>query len=245
MFFNTNAAALALSLLCIADSVLAIGPSAVNLRTAGTFAILAESGISTVPPSSITGNIGVSPISSSGLTGFSQTLDSSGTFSTSTQVVGKLFAASYVSPTPSQLTIAIGDLVTAFNDANGRVNPGFLNLGAGGLGGLTLTPGLYKWTTSVSAATSFTISGGPTDTWIFQVAGTFVLATGARVTLTGGALASNIVWVVAGGVTLRTGSHLEGVVLGKTAITVQTGTTVNGRLLAQTNVALQVATVVS
>jgi len=245
MLFKTNTAALAFSLLCIADSALALlGPPAVNLRTAGNYAILAKSGISTVPPSSITGNIGVSPISAIGLTGFSQTLDSSGTFSTSTQVIGKLFAASYTSPTPSQLNTAIADLNTAFADANGRVNPGFLNLGAGAIGGRILTPGLYKWTTSVSAATSFTLIGLPTDTWIFQIAGNFALANGARATLVGG-LASKIVWVVSGTVTLGTTSHLEGVVLGKTSITAQTGSTVNGRLLAQTNVALQKATVVS
>ncbi|KDR71849.1 hypothetical protein GALMADRAFT_1344783 [Galerina marginata CBS 339.88] len=244
MLFNNNIVALAISLLCIADDALAIGPAAVNLRTAGNFAILAESGISTVPPSAITGNIGVSPTSATGLTGFSQTLDSTGTFSTSPQVVGKLFAASYTSPTPSQLTIAVADLNTAFTDANGRLSPGFSNLSNGNIGGLILAPGLYKWTSSVNAASSFTISGSPVDTWIFQISGTFGLAAGVRVTLLGGALASNIVWAVSSSVTLGAGSHLEGVVLGKTAITVQTGTSVNGRLLGQTNVALQVATVV-
>ncbi|KDR71844.1 hypothetical protein GALMADRAFT_782411 [Galerina marginata CBS 339.88] len=244
MLFNTNIGALVIGFLCISDSALAIGPVAVNLGTAGNFAILAKTGVSTVPPSSITGNIGVSPISSTALTGFSLTLDSSGTFSTSKQVTGKLFAASYTSPTPSQLTTAISDMQTAFTDATGRVNPNFVNLATGNIGGLILAPGLYKWSSSVNAATGFTISGSSTDTWIFQIAGTLGLATGARVTLLGGALASHIVWVVSGAVTLHTGSHLEGVVLGQTSITVQTGTTVNGKLLAQTNVALQVATVV-
>jgi len=244
MLSYINITALGLVLLAIANSTLAIGPTAVNLRTAGNFAVLAESGVSTVPPSAITGNVGVSPISSSGLTGFSLTLDKSGTFSTSKQVTGELFAASYTSPTPSQLTTAISDMQTAFNDATGRVNPNFLNLLGGGLGGLILTPGLYTWSTSVNAATSFVISGGSTDTWIFQVAGTLAFTTGAQVILSGGALASNIVWVVSGAVTLGVGSHLEGVVLGKKSITVDTGTSVNGRLLAQTNVALQVATIV-
>ncbi|KAJ7434549.1 hypothetical protein FB451DRAFT_1311296 [Mycena latifolia] len=62
-------------------------------------------------------------------------------------------------------------------------------------------------------------------------------------TLAGGALASNIVWVVTGSVTAGAGAHLEGVILGKTSITLQTGTTANSRLLAQTFVALQKATV--
>jgi hypothetical protein len=242
MFFNI--ASLALGLLSIANNAVALGPAAVNLKTAGGFAILAKTGISTVSPSAITGNIGVSPIAAVALTGFSLTLDSSGTFATSKQVTGEVFAASYTSPTPSQLTTAVSDMQTAFTDATGRVNPNFNNLASGSLGGLTLAPGLYKWSTSVTAATGFTISGGSTDTWIFQIAGTFSLATGVKVTLAGGALASNIVWVVSSATTLGVGSHLEGVVLGQTSVTVQTGASVNGRLLAQTDVALQVATIV-
>ncbi|KAJ7167428.1 antifreeze protein [Mycena crocata] len=224
-------------------SVIAIGPAAVNLRTAANYAILAQSGVSTVPPSVITGSVAVSPIAANALTGFSLTLDSTRQFSTSGQVVGKLFAASYAAPTPSTLTVAIGDMITAFNDATGRVNPNFINLGSGGIGGLILVPGLYKWSTAVSISTDVTIAGSATDTWIFQVAGTLTVATGKKVILVGGALAKNIVWVVAGGVTAAAGSHLEGVVLGKTAITLQTGATANSRLLSQTFVALQKATV--
>ncbi|KAF9550600.1 antifreeze protein [Agrocybe pediades] len=239
-----NIVYIALGLLSV-DSAFATGPSAVNLGTAAGFTILAETGISTVPPSAITGNIGVSPIAAIALTGFSLTADPSGTFSTSNQVVGKVFAASYTSPTPSQLTTAVSDMSTAFTDATGRVNPNFTNLNDGEIGLLTLTPGLYKWTGGVTAATGFTISGLVTDTWIFQIAGTLTLSAAAQATLSGGALAKNIIWVVSGSVDLGAGSHLEGVVLAKTAITAQTGTSVNGRLLSQTNVALQVATIVA
>ncbi|KDR71837.1 hypothetical protein GALMADRAFT_159231 [Galerina marginata CBS 339.88] len=244
MLSTSKLIALATSLFCFVGSTTAIGPAAVNLRTAGNFAVLAETGISTVPPSSITGNIGVSPIAAIGLTGFSQTLDSSGTFSTSLQVVGKLFAASYISPTPSQLTTAISDMRTAFTDASGRVSPGFINLASGNISGLVLAPGLYKWSSGVNALTGFTIKGASTDTWIFQISGTLGLANGVRATLLGGALASNIVWVVSGAVTLQPASHLEGVVLGQTAATLQTGTSVNGRILVQTGAVLQVATIV-
>ena len=55
------------------------------------------------------------------------------------------------------------DVNTAYLDASGRANPDFLNLGAGAIGGLTLAPGLYKWTTSVSASADVTISGLSTD----------------------------------------------------------------------------------
>jgi hypothetical protein len=80
--------------------------------------------------------------------------------------------------------------------------------------------------------------------WIFQISDTFGLATGVQTTLIGGALASNIVWVVSKSVTLGANSLLEGVVLGQTSITAETGSSVNGRLLAQTNVALQSVSVV-
>ncbi|KAJ7663050.1 antifreeze protein [Mycena rosella] len=232
-----------ISFLAALGSVVAVGPAAVNLRTAANYAILSKTGVSTVPPSIITGSVAVSPIAAVALTGFSLTLDSTGQFSTSGQVVGKLFAASYAVPTPTTLTTAIGDMGTAFTDATGRVNPDFSNLASGAIGGLILAPGLYKWTSGVSIGSDVTIAGGATDTWIFQVSGTLTIAAAKKMVLAGGALATNIVWVVAGAVTAGAGSHIEGVILGKTSITLQTGTTANSRLLSQTFVALQKATV--
>ncbi|KAJ7199767.1 antifreeze protein [Mycena pura] len=228
------------------SSVAALGPAAVNLRTAANYAILAKSGVTSVPLSVIIWrNVGVSPISSTGLIGFSVTIDSTGQFSTSAQVVGHLFAASYAPPTPSTLTVAIGDLGTAITDATGRVNPNFTNLASGTIGGLILAPGLYNWASGVSVGSDVTILGTATDTWIFQISGTLSVAAGRKVVLAGGALASNIVWVVSGSVTVGNDSHLEGVVLGKTSISLLAGATANSRLLAQTNVMLQQATVVS
>ncbi|KAJ7785235.1 antifreeze protein [Mycena maculata] len=223
-------------------NVVALGPAAVNLRTAGNFAILAKTGVSTVPPSVITGNVGVSPIAAIALTGFSLTLASNGESATSNQVIGELFAASYVAPTPATLSTAIADMGTAFTDATGRVNPNFMNLGSGAIGGLVLAPGLYKWTGAVSISSEVFIVGLPTDTFIFQIAGGLSIAAAQQVTLVG-ALASNIVWVVSGAVTVGAGAQFEGVILGKTSITLVTGASANGRLLAQTDVALQQAIV--
>ncbi|KAJ7701089.1 hypothetical protein B0H17DRAFT_1327687 [Mycena rosella] len=227
-----------ISILAALGSVVAFGPLPVNLGTAGHYAILSKSGVSTVPPSAITGNVGVSPISATGLTGFSLTLDPTGQFSTSGQVVGELFAASYNAPTPTILALAINDTIKAYNDASGRLNPTFNNLASGAIGGLVLGPGLYKWTSGVSISSDVTIAGSILDTWIFQISGTLTIAGAKKMVLSGGALASNIVWVVAGSVTAGAGSHLEGVILGKTSITLQTGATANSRLLAQTFVAL-------
>jgi hypothetical protein len=212
--------------------------AAVDLGSSGDFVILAKSGISTVPRSAITGNIGVSPIARGGLTGFSETMDRSNTFSRSTQVTGKLYAADYASPTPSNLRTAVLAMQAAYTDAAGRA-PGHTELGAGNIGGMTLLPGVYKWSTSVSIPTNVTLKGGPRDVWIFQIGGGIQQASATRVILSGGALAQNIFWQASGVVAIGTTAHMEGIVLGQTAITLATGATVNGRLLAQTAVTLQ------
>src|SRR5882672_4681065 len=91
----------------------------VNLGAAGSYAILAKSGISTVPTSAITGNLGVSPAPASYITGFSLTADATNVFATAPQVTGKVYASDYSVPTPSNLTTAVGDMERAFTDAAG------------------------------------------------------------------------------------------------------------------------------
>lgn len=224
-------------------STVALGPAPVSLGGAGNFVILAKSGIDTVPSSAITGNIGVSPIDSTALTGFSLAMDSSGTFSTSSQLVGKAFAPDYMSPTPSNLTVSVGDMEAAFTNAAGRPIPDFTELGDGDISGLTLVPGLYKWGTGVLISTDVTLAGGSHDVWIFQISGGITQASGARVLLSGGAVPKNIFWQTFGAVAIDTSAHLEGIVLSQTEITLATGATVNGRLLSQTAVTLDAATV--
>jgi hypothetical protein len=215
----------------------------VDLGMAGDFAILAKSGISTVPTSAVTGDIGVSPAAASFITGFSLTADASNEFATSTQVTGKVYAADFTPPTPSNITTAVSDMELAFTDAAGRA-PDVTELDAGSIGGKTLTPGVYKWGTSLLIATDVTLAGGANDVWIFQVSQDLTLSSGAKVRLSGGALPENIVWQVAGLVELGTTAHLEGVVLTQTSVTLRTGATVNGRLLAQTAVDIDSSTVV-
>ena len=140
---------------------------------------------------------------------------------------------------PVFLTSVVRDMESAYDDAAGRVAPDFTELGAGEVGGLTLVPGLYKWATGVSIATDVTLTGGPDDVWIFQVAGPLQQSGATRVTLAGGARPKNVFWQVAGAVTIGSTAHFEGVVLGKTMIAVNTGASVNGRLLAQTAITLQ------
>ena len=214
----------------------ASGLSAVDLGAAGNYVILAKTAINNNPKSSITGDIALSPAATSYVTGFALT-NATG-YATSTQVTGKIFAADMASPTPVNLTTSVENMITAYNDAAGRPSPDFLELGTGNIGGLTLSPGLYKWTTTVTMPTDVVISGGANDVWIFQVSGDLTMASGVNITLAGGAQAKNIFWQVAGAATIGTTAHFEGVILSMTGITLQTGASISGRALAQTAVIL-------
>lgn len=244
---------LSLFLLVIIAAVLSLttafaaGPIAttpVNLGTAGDYAILAKTGISTVPDSVIVGDIGVSPIAATAITGFGLTADATNVFSTSPQLTGKAYAADYASPTASNLGTAVGDMMTAYTDAAGRAAD-YTDLYAGDLSGRTLAPGVYKYNTAVAINTDVTLNGGPNDVFVFQIANGINQATDTRITLTGGAQAKNIIWQAAETVAIGTGAHFEGIILGKTNITLGTHASVNGRLLAQTAVTLIKSTVVA
>jgi hypothetical protein len=214
-----------------------VAGAAVNLRSAGDYVILAKSGISTVPPAAITGNLGVSPAAAAYITGLSLVADFTNGFSTSAQVTGKVFAADQATPTPSKLTAAIHDMELAFTDAAGRA-PGVTELGAGNIGGMTLQPGVYRWATGLLIPASMTLTGGATAVWIFQIAKDLALSNAVAVSLTGGALPKNVFWQVAGAVAVGTTAHLAGVVLCQTSIMMKTGALLEGRLLAQTAVTL-------
>jgi hypothetical protein len=216
-------------------------PAPVNLGAAAPFAVLTKAGITNVPTSAITGNLGVSPIAASAITGFSLIADSTITFSTSSQVTGKIFAADYADPTPAILTTAVSNMEAAYTDAAGRA-PDVTELGAGNLSGLTIAPGVYKWGTGVSInpATNVTLAGPSDAVWLFQIAGDLTLNSGAQVLLSGGAQANNIFWQVGGGtgVEIGTTAHVEGTILAAKAIHLRTGASLNGRALAQTAVTL-------
>ena len=220
--------------------------SAVFLGTAGNFAILTKTGITTTGKTDVTGDMGTSPIAATALTGFDLTMHSSTTYSTSDLVTGQIFAASYTSPTPSKMTTAISDMQTAYTDAAGRVNPKELNLGAGTIEGMTLEPGLYKWGSSVGFTTlAFNATQGNANAvWILQMTGDLNVGAGAFITLLDGAKEENIFWQVAGSTTLSTTAAMKGTILCATAIDFQTGSSLNGKALAQTAVTLDAATIV-
>lgn len=219
------------------------GPTTVNLGTAAGYAVLAKSAISTTGATSIVGNVGLSPAAGSFITGFALSAPPT-TFTTSALVTGQVRAANYDAPTPANLTTAVLDMQAAYTDAAGRTLPDFTELGAGDINGLTLEPGLYKWGTGLTFANGVTLSGGPTAVWILQVAQNLTVGDGAIVTLSGGALAQNVFWQVAGAATFGTTSAFKGIILSQTGIVFNTGSSFSGRALAQTAVTLGATTVV-
>jgi hypothetical protein len=225
----------------------------VDLGTAEEYAILAKSGISTVPESDINGDIGVSPIAGEAMTGFSFTKESDGQSSRSSQINGEAYAANYAVPTPERLTTAVGDMETAYTDAAGRPNEDAsrTNLGGGILGGVfggqtaPLTAGVYTFGSDVIIADTIYFDGNadPNSVFIIQMTGNLVQYANTDVILVNGAAAKNTFWQIAGNVEVGAGAHLEGILLVKTELTFITGSSLTGRVLTQTACDLQKATI--
>jgi hypothetical protein len=212
------------------------GPAPVIMGTAANFVLLAEQGISDSGPSPITGNVGLSPTAGTAITG-----------GVCTDTTGTVYVVSGASPACAQadapgLTTAIGDKNIAYTDAAGRAAD-YTELGAGDISGLTLSAGTYKWSSALAINADVTLSGGPNDTWIFEIAQTLTLAPGVHVNLVGGALPQNIYWQVAGSVLLDTTTAFKGTLISQTQIATKAGATVNGRLLAGSAITLISTTV--
>jgi hypothetical protein len=220
------------------SAVALTGQTPVPLGKAGIFAILTKTGITDVFPSTVSGDVGASPITGAAIH-----------LTCTEMVTGIIYSVNAAGPLPCRvtdptlLTTAVSDMQTAYTNAAGRTNPNFTNLGAGLIGGLTLAPGLYKWTTRVLISTDVTLSGSADDVWIFQIAGTLTQADATKMILKGGALPKNIFWQASGNVTIGTTAKAEGVIMAKTLIALKTSASANGRLLAQTAVTLEQNTV--
>jgi hypothetical protein len=108
---------------------------------------------------------------------------------------------------------------------------------AGNIGGQTLTPGLYKSTSSLAISSKdLTLSGGgnPNGVFIFQVASALTTTSGRAVILTNGAQAGNVFWEIGSSATLGTTSVMKGTVMAHDSISMLTGSVLDGRAMAQT-----------
>ncbi len=145
------------------------------LGSASTFAVLAGSTVTSTGATNITGDLGLSPGSSVG--GFPP---------------GILNGTFHINDTLSSQ--AKRALTSAYNDAAGRTCTDIVTL-SGNIGGLTLTPGLYKSTSSLAISSGdvvFDARGNTNAVFIIQIASTLTTTSGAQVILIGGAQASNI-----------------------------------------------------
>lgn len=189
----------------------------VPLAGAASFAILAGSSITNTGATNITGDLGLSPGSSVG--GFPP---------------GILVGTQHINDvTANQAKL---DLTAAYNDAAGRSATDMVTL-SGNIGGLTLTPGLYKSTSSLAVSSgdvTFDAKGNANAVFIIQIASTLTTTSGRQVILAGGAQASNIFWQVSSSATFGTTSVFKGTIMAMQSITFNTGATLDGRALART-----------
>jgi len=187
----------------------------VGLGTAGSFAVLAGTTVTNTGPSTISGDLGVSP--GTAVTGFPPGIVSNGTIHSADGVADG----------------AQSDLTTGYNDAAGRSPtanvPAFIGAGQ------TLAPGVYKASSSLDVGGSLTLDAGgdPNAVFIFQAPSTLVTDSASSVILTNGAQACNVFWQVGSSATLGTNSAFTGSILALTSISVNTGDTVDGRALAR------------
>jgi len=190
----------------------------VNLGTSQSFAVLGGSTVTNTGPTVITGNVGVSPGSS--VTGFPP----------GTVAGGSIHAADAVAAQ------AQSDLTTAYNAAAGT--PCGIDLTGQDLGGLTLTPGVYCFTSSAALTGTLTLNfqGNPDALFLFKIGSTLTTASGSSVVLSntaGATCPTNLFWQVGSSATLGTGSTFAGNILALTSITATTGASLTGRALAR------------
>jgi hypothetical protein len=194
-----------------------------RLLSAGNFTVMAASAITNTGSTTITGNLAISPKTASSVTGFPPGV-----------VTGARDENNAVA------IRAHTDLVTTYNDA-AHATP-FKNMSGVNLGGKTLTPGVYHFSSSAQLTGTLILNGeGRSNSiFIFQIGSALTTASRSRVVLSNRASSCNVFWQVTSSATLGTATSFQGNLIALTSITLTTGATIGvgggangGRALAR------------
>jgi Ice-binding-like len=187
----------------------------INLGTATNFGLLAGSGITNASAATrITGDVGSSPTPT--VTGL-----------TASQVNGTLYTSANAATAQAQ-----ADLIVGYNQAAGATCT--TNLTGTDLGGLTLVPGVYCFSSSALLTGTLTLDGqgNASAQWVFQIGSTLTTATNASVLLINSGVNCNVFWQIGSSATIQTGNTFVGNIMALTSITLDGGV-LNGRALAR------------
>jgi hypothetical protein len=208
---------IAVCLAFAATPIAAAHAAPVNLATAQPFVVLSGAAATNTGPSVLNGDLGVSPANS--LSGFAGTAVVNGAVHAGDEVAAQ----------------AQADLTTAYNVAAGQPIPPGNELTGIDLGGLTLSPGAYGYSSSAQLTGQLTLDahGDPNAQFVFVIGSSLTTATASSVILTNGASPCNVYWKVGESATLGTSTAFEGNLLALTSITVNKSVTVLGRVLAR------------
>lgn len=190
--------------------------SALVLGGTENFAVLAGAAVTNTGATTIVGDLGLSPGTS--VAGFPP------------GILNGTLRVNDVLATQAKL-----DLTTAYNEAAGRISKDMVSL-SGNIGGLTLTPGLYRSTSALeisSGNVTFDALGKSDAVFILQIASTFTTTPGRQVVLAGGAKAANIYWQVSSSASFGTTTVMKGTILAMESITFDTGAMLEGKALAR------------
>jgi len=196
----------------------ALAQTAPPLGTAQNFAVLGGSTVTNAVSAGtiLTGNLGVWP--GSAITGFPPGV-----------VIGTIHAADGTAET------AQGDALTAYNSLVGEACPGANDLTGQDLGGMTLLPGVYCFSSSAQLTGILTLNstGSPNGVFVFKIGSTLTTASNSAVVINGSS-ACNVFFQVGTSATLGTGTQLLGSIFAQASITLTTGASVTGGVYALT-----------
>ena len=189
--------------------------TAPGLGSAASFAVLGGQTVTNTGPTTIFGDLGVSP--GSAITGFPP----------GSLTAGATHAADAVA------LQAQSDVTIAYDDLAGQACTG--DITGQDLGGKTLTEGVYCSTSSSQLTGTLTLDaqGNADAVFIFKMVSTLTTASSSSVSVINGGTACNVFWQVGSSATLGTTTQFAGNILALTSIALQNGASVSGRALAR------------